>query len=402
MRENVEFVQKNGFAKPSKNNFMKIEQSVWTAEIGWTPKLVESKIEANLVILFGSGETLRNRKLIEKLRKQYPESITMGCTTSGEILASKLNEQSLVSTAIEFEQTEIRGTETSIKEAKSAYAVGKKLANELNDPELNHIFLLSDGSVVNGSELVRGIHEHLSDHVSVTGGLAGDYYDFNDTYVLFNNSCDTHKVAAVGFYGDHLQVGHGCFGGWDPFGPDRLITRSEGNILYELDDQPALQLYKRYLGEHATELPASGLLFPLSIRKNTATSGQVRTILGVDEEQQSLIFAGDVPEGSYARLMKANNNRLLDGAHDAALEARKMQNDLSPDLALLISCVGRRMVLKQRIEEELEEVSEILGPHTAITGFYSYGEIAPSKIYLPSTLHNQTMCITTFSETKHA
>jgi hypothetical protein len=193
-------------------------------------------------------------------------------------------------------------------------------------------------------------------------------------------------------------VGFGSLGGWDPFGPERLVTRSKGNILYEMDGRSALDLYKTYLGEHAQGLPATGLLFPLCLRTSERPTPFVRTILGIDEEERSMTFAGDVPEGAYARLMKANFDRLIDGATGAARTSMEALGSSSPDLAILISCVGRKLVLKQRVEEEVEGVREVLGERPALTGFYSYGEISPFGPRTHCELHNQTMTITTFSE----
>jgi hypothetical protein len=239
--------------------------------------------------------------------------------------------------------------------------------------------------------------KHLPGDVSITGGLSGDGAMFKETYVLWDDEPEKDSVAAIGFYGNRLRVGYASLGGWDPFGPERLITRSQGNILYELDGKSALALYKKYLGEHAKGLPSTGLLFPLSVRAREGERGVVRTILSVNEKDQSMIFAGDVPEGAYARLMKANFDRLIDGA----VEAAKTSLDLiaaPPQLAILISCVGRKLILKQRIEEELEGVRDILGAQVTISGFYSYGEISPFTKNAQCELHNQTMTITAFSE----
>ena len=203
---------------------------------------------------------------------------------------------------------------------------------------------------------------------------------------------------ALGLYGDRLKIGYGSQGGWDSFGPERLITRAKGNILYEFDHQSALALYKKYLGDHARGLPAAGLLFPLSVRTPDGTRCVVRTILGINQEDQSMTFAGDVPEGHYARLMKANFDRLIDGSSGAAKTCHDFLGPASPELAILISCVGRKMILRQRIEEEVEVVREILGPRTVLAGFYSYGEIAPPSPSARCELHNQTMTITTLSE----
>jgi len=216
--------------------------------------------------------------------------------------------------------------------------------------------------------------------------------------VFLDNVLKKNTIVAIGFYGDSLQVGYGSRGGWDSFGPDRLVTRSKANILYELDGQSALELYKKYLGEQAKGLPATGLLFPLSISLNGGGKRLVRTILSVSENDGSMTFAGDVPEGNYARLMKANFERLVDGAAESARQAQALGSP-DPDLAILVSCVGRKLVLKQRIDEEIESVQDALGPGAALTGFYSYGEICPvGPDEKQPELHNQTMTVTTFSE----
>ncbi len=214
---------------------------------------------------------------------------------------------------------------------------------------------------------------------------------------MWDGPPESNRIAVVGLYGERIKVGFGSLGGWDPFGPERLVTRSQGNILYELDGQPALALYKKYLGDYAKDLPASGLLFPLSLKTENNES-IVRTILGVNEAENSLTFAGDMPHGVQARFMMANFDRLIDGAVGAAQTSFDAIGGTTPDLALLISCVGRKLVLKQRIEEEVEGVQDILGQGTALAGFYSYGEISPFNPSAKCELHNQTMTITTLSE----
>jgi hypothetical protein len=169
-------------------------------------------------------------------------------------------------------------------------------------------------------------------------------------------------------------------------------------VLYELDDHSALELYKRYLGPYAKDLPASGLRFPLAIQVPGESHEIVRTVVGIDEEEQSITFAGNVPEGAYARFMKANNERLIDGAIGAAQSSRERLEDTPVEFALLISCIGRKQVLQQRIEEEVEHASKELGGDAGLVGFYSYGEISPAHTTTQCELHNQTMTITTFAE----
>lgn len=388
---------------------MKIEQRKWTKVLGWTSAPAETIAEsAQLVLVFGATSILKESELLKQIKNLYPNAHTFGCSTAGEICGTEVTDDSLVVTAVNLEQAQFRGARVELDHIASSFQVGEYLAQAL-PPSLSsvvsdkmeklvHVLVFSDGLKVNGSDLVRGLTKHLPEGVTVTGGLAGDGERFAETLVFWDSVPAKDTLAVLGLYGDRLRVGFGSLGGWDPFGPERLITRSEGNVLYELDGQSALELYKKYLGVHANELPAAGLMFPLSIRPKTDEAGVVRTILAVDEKEQSMTFAGDVPAGTYARLMKANFDRLIDGAIGAARTSYQASGSFSPDLALLISCVGRKLVLRQRIEEEVEGVRDILGDRTALTGFYSYGEISPFTPGAKCELHNQTMTITTLSE----
>jgi hypothetical protein len=362
---------------------------------------------AQLVLVFGGTVVLQDPHVVEQVRKFYPAAHIFGCSTAGEICGTHVSDDSLVATAIHFETTQVRTAQVILDTNADSHRAGEFLAQALplsvgaekgsGLDGLAHVLVLSDGLSVNGSDLVRGLMKHLPGGVAVTGGLAGDGARFSKTLVFKGDVPETNAIVALGLYGSKLRVGFGSLGGWDPFGPERLVTRAKGNVLFELDGRPALSLYKQYLGEHAKGLPATGLLFPLSVRAKPGATPLVRTILAVDEQQGSMTFAGDVPEGAYARLTKSNVNRLVDGAVGAA-RASRLEGAVAPDLAILISCVGRKLVLKQRVEEELEGVRDILGERAALSGFYSYGEIAPFSRGECSELHNQTMTITTLGE----
>lgn len=378
---------------------MKTEQSKWTPENGWQ-HLSDAKINegAQLVLLFGKGNHLKDNSLINDIKQRYPLAKIIGCSTSGEIINTNVIDNSIVSTAIQFDSSHIAEYSMKINSSDDSFEIGKKLVEGFNPEGLKHIFVLSDGLNINGSELVAGMRSVLSNGVQVTGGLAGDGADFKETVVINGRgSAESKVINAIGLYGENLSVGYGSFGGWDSFGIDRLVTKSKANVLYELDNSPALELYKSFLGDQAQSLPASGLLFPLSMRVETNSQPVVRTILAVNEDEQSLTFAGDIPEGSYVRLMKANVDRLIDGAVTAANTSIEPGNS-HPDLAILISCVGRKLVLKQLVEEEVEGVRNVVGNDAAITGFYSYGEISPFSKDAKCELHNQTMTITTLKE----
>lgn len=377
---------------------MKLEQRRWTTDGGWQGSADLGEV-AQLVLLFGGTSVMAETKWLDELKRAYPKAHLFGCSTAGEIAGTRVYDDTLVATAVNLEKTRIGMARVHLDEVnRSSRDAGAHVAKALDPDGLKHVFVLSDGQHVNGSELVRGMLGHLPKGVQVTGGLAGDGPRFSRTLVFAGGAPHEDTVSAIGFYGDKLRIGYGSLGGWDTFGPLRTVTRSEGNVLFELDGQPALELYKKYLGEHAAGLPSTALLFPLNIRRPDEERTVVRTILNIDEDQQSMTFAGDVPEGSLSQLMKANFERLIDGACDAAKTSQDTIGGATPDLAVLISCVGRKLVLKQRTEEEVEGVSEVLGPGAVLTGFYSYGEICPAAPNASCELHNQTMTITTFRE----
>lgn len=351
-----------------------------------------------LVLVFGSSSLLDSADPLGELIEDYPESIIIGCSTAGEILGTQISDESVSAAIVRFAHTDIRMASAPAHSAEGSFTAGQEIARQLKDARLKGILVLSDGLNVNGSELVRGLNSQVPSSVVVTGGLAGDGDRFRRTWVLQDRRPQSGFVTAVGFYGDRIRIGHGSKGGWDRFGPERRVTKSKGNILFELDGRPALQLYKEYLGERADGLPATGLLFPLALRANQADSKSlVRTILAVDEGEQSLTFAGDIPEGAFAQLMKANFDRLVQGASEAASSTTLPAEGDSSTLAIAISCVGRRLVLGERTEEETEATLDVLPKGTQQVGFYSYGEISP---YTTGTcdLHNQTMTLTTLSE----
>jgi hypothetical protein len=351
-----------------------------------------------LVVLFGSSSYIDAPDPIMELIHQYPTSVVIGCSTAGEILGTEIFDDSVSAMVVRFKQTRLKTASAPVKSADESFGAGQYIARQLNEPSLKGMVVLSDGLHVNGSELVRGLNSVVPPSVVVTGGLAGDGDRFSRTWVMQNRQPQTGYVTAVGFYGDRIRIGHGSKGGWDRFGPERLVTKSKGNVLFELDQRPALQLYKEYLGDRASGLPATGLLFPLALRADQQDpKSLVRTILAVNENEQSLTFAGDIPEGTLAQLMKANFDRLVHGASEAASSTNLSRDSGSPTLAIAISCVGRRLVLGERTEEEIEATLEVLPKGTQQIGFYSYGEISP---YATGScdLHNQTMTLTTLSE----
>ena len=377
---------------------MQLETFTYNSVSGWSRAFPELDSKQTLVVVFGGACFADDPGPLQALQQAYPLAHHIGCSTSGEIYDTVISDDSLSVAVMQLERSSMQSAIAHVAEADESYAAGRNIAEQLAADGLQGVFVISDGLLVNGSQLVRGLNDVLPAGTTVTGGLAGDGARFAQTWSLLHGMPTTGIVAAIGFYGDNIRIGHGSKGGWDLFGLERRVTRSDGNVLYEIDGRPALELYKEYLGDRASELPATGLLFPLALREHADSQKQiVRTILGVDEEHQSMTFAGDIPEGSLVQLMRANFDRLVAGASDAASVTGHEDSSQGCMLSIAISCVGRRLVLGERTEEEVEAVMDILPAGTKQVGFYSYGEISP---YASGScdLHNQTMTLTTIRE----
>ena len=378
---------------------MRVATLTYAADRGWSCS-GSSVDDPHVVLWFGAPQLAREPSVYTALRSHFPNAVIAGCSTGGEIHNDEVQDGTAVAAAIRFERATVRGYQVKVTAGMDAAVAGRDIARALAAPDLRAIYILSDGLLVNGAKLIQGLLTGVPADVVVTGGLAGDGADFQSTCVGLDGPPLPGVIAAVGFFGTSLTASWGSAGGWHPFGPKRLVTRSDANVLYELDGKPALELYKRYLGESADGLPGSALLFPLVIRPNADSPYDVvRTIVGIDETAQSLIFAGDIPQDWSAQLMRGVPDQLIDGAlraaHQSTLGSRGDADNSS--LALVVSCIGRKLMMGQRISDEVEIIREECGAVPTI-GFYSYGEICPHGFTGDCTLHNQTMTITVLRE----
>jgi len=355
------------------------------------------KSKAQFVLIFGAKKLILEKRIYDELRSLYPSAYLIGGTTAGEIYQNTVSENTLSATAVYMEKSKIQFATVDIENG-NCFEAAAELTAKFPIASLKHVFIISEGININGSKLVEGLTKHLPAGVTLSGGLAGGGNSFEETFIIANKPPKKGCIAALAFYGEAVKCGCSSMGGWSPFGIERLITKSEENILHEFDGKPALDLYKEYLGEYANDLPAAGLYFPLMVRSKDHSRTFVRTIQGIDELQKTLIFSGNVPAGYYAKLMKANCDSLIEGSRQAAQTSLEILNTPNPLLAILVSCVGRKIVLSQLVSEEIDAVRGVLGNETVFTGFYSYGEISPSDQDSLSELHNQTMTITLIAE----
>ncbi len=354
--------------------------------------------EANWVLVFGAINKFKERNFADKLQKRYPNAQIIGCTTSGEITEDGAHDDSLHITAMLWERSLLKFVIKPINSMAQSHALGAQIASELVQNDLKGVFVLSDGLNVNGSELVEGLQEVLPE-TPITGGLAGDNAAFTQTLLLNNDQVRDKVVIAVGIYGKDAVVTSGALGGWNPYGPPRKITRSLKNVVFELDNKPALPLYKMYIGYYANTLPASGLNFPFAIMSEDKKITVIRTLLGIDDKNNSLTFAGNVDEGSTVRFLKSDHDQLVNGASEAARQILSKDINVNDKaLAICVSCVGRKLVMQEQASDEVFAVQRLLGVQTGITGFYSNGEICSGERDGESMLHNQTMTIAYLSE----
>lgn len=380
---------------------MQVQQALLTSPEDLTPLDTLLPLDPQWLLVFGAISYFENSPLHAALRTRFPKAVLLGCSTAGEITRDGVADGTCTVTAVRFEQVALRWSSTTVPSMDDSLQAGQRLGSALADDGLRAVMVYGPGVALNGSALVHGLAQGLGRSVPITGGLAADGGAFQRTWVMGNEGITDRTAVAVGLYGESLVLGHASFGGWTAFGPDRLVTRARGNVLYELNNEPALTTYKRYLGEHASRLPASGLLFPFAIQGHGAAgTGIIRTILGVNEAEGSLTLAGEVEQGTYLRLMQASTERLIDGAESAAEAAMAMTAPLPPALAILVSCIGRKLVMGRQVDGEIEAVADALGAHTTMTGFYSNGEISPATEGGTCLLHNQTMTITTLAEAK--
>jgi hypothetical protein len=241
----------------------------------------------------------------------FPAAHILGSSTGGQINNDDINDDDIVAAAIRFDATPLRLCRQDIGGPHQSRECGQAIGRALYADDLAGMFVLSDGLNINGSALVAGITEVIGPKIPLTGGLAGDGADFKETLVGGDCPPRPRVVAAIGFYGSAIRVSHGSAGGWDLFGPRRVVTSSAGNVLFELDGEPALDLYERYLGpEESKDLPGSALLFPIQVYDvDRPDSAVVRTVLAVDRNACAEISTAWRPVPPMRRVRRAPSSR---------------------------------------------------------------------------------------------
>lgn len=358
-----------------------------------------TSLRPQLVLCFSPSERYSTLNLKSDLEPHFPEADIVGCSAIGTICGTQVDDDRASLTLMHFEETEVNVVSGQFTPDLNYHEQGEQLAQQLRGLGLKHVLLFASGLHANVSAFLDGLSNSLPRQATISGGIASDT-DYSKPLCWHNETTYEQGFVAIGLYSECLQIGYGSFSGYDRFGSLRTITRAQDNCVYEIDGQPALQLYQRYLGDYAAELPNSAQLLPLYLRHpNDNEKSIVRSISGFDEDSGCLFFNGDMPEGNQVYLMKGNADGLIEGALIAALLAKESFRDLwEPEVTLCIAGSGRPMILGPREEDELEKITDNIGDHGYVVGFYGFGEIAPNRHDPGHSLNNQSISITTMTE----
>lgn len=366
---------------------MRVQQVRWSGTQVPAADLARlAALDPHLLLCFGPSPVLEAPAFLSQVRGTIPAARLVGCSSAGVLTREGAFEGETVLTALHLGGAEVHIVREPLEGMADSEAAGARLGQALRPLAPTSALLLGQGVNINGSALVRGFQSVFGTGVPLCGALAGDDGAFRRTVTVLDDEASDRHLLAVGFRGVGFETT--STRGWEPFGPLRRVTAARDNILEALDGEPALAVYRRYLGDWAAGLPGSALLFPLGLLEGGPGSvGLVRTVLGVDETAGHLILAGDLPAGSHVRLMHASTTSLVAGVRQAATGMRPAGDAL----ALVFSCVGRKLVMGQRVDEEVMAVSEGLGGAVPLAGFFSYGEIGPMPGRPGTFLHNQSL-----------
>lgn len=376
---------------------MKIIQKKYSSTGGWIEARHDEveHYEMDLVLAFAPAGLLSKGNLHEEIAGMFPMAQVLISSASGEFIGDRVTDDELTLTAIRFEKAKAKTAITDIATSKNSFEAGYYLSRAFEHDGLRSLIVFCDGEHVNASQLVFSLQQYLPADVIITGGLAGAQ-DKQASLIGLNNKPAEGRIACIGLYGKDLRVSYGNQSGWMPFGPERKVTRAKNNTVYELGGIPVLEVYNLYLRDRKYNMPGSQMLFPIAVRFENSSGTVIRTIQSIDEGLFSITYSGNVPEGSRVSLLRTDCDSLISGAAGAA--SVTMNQLPAPELAIIMSCAERRTLLNGRTSEELSALKNAFGTHTAISGLFTPGEIAPAGPDLKCELFKQSVIVTAISE----
>jgi hypothetical protein len=355
--------------------------------------------DAKLLVVFCS-DAYDLHALLAGIREQTPGVPLIGCSTAGEIATDGPDDASVVITALGGPGFNIRtsvATDASAR-LREAGAEVAHAADELGDDPYQVLMLLSDGLAGDQQEIVRGVYGVVGAAIPLVGGCAGDDLKMQATYQLYDDQVLSNAVVAAAIGAD-APMGIGVRHGWRRVGEPMMVTRSAGNRVHKLDDEPALDVYLDRLdapAEARTDAAAFtrfALTHPLGLARRTGEE-HVRFVGDADFAERSLGCIAEVPQGGLAWFMEGDDASVLAATDGACADALAPLDGRSPIGMIAFDCIARRGVLGDGIVAEVEQVAASCGG-APVSGFYTYGEIARTQGV--SGFHNQTLVVLALS-----
>ncbi len=322
-----------------------------------------------------------------------------GATTAGEFIDGEIGEGGITIMLLDINPAYFRihfretGEHTTYENAKQIGLTGK---NSFTNPA----FIIASGWLhIDGEKIVEGIIEGFGSEITVFGGMAGDDLAMEGPLVFTNKEGAVNGVLALVIDEDKIEINGIATCGWKPIGTTKTVTKSEGNIVYTIDDKPALDMVMKYLGLDIDldtgndVLTNIGAYYPLQLeRENVAPV--MRTAMWGNKEDRSLICAGTVPQGSKVKFSLPPD---FDAIEQVVEECKELKNDRQQeaDALIMFSCISRHLSFGILMSEEIEQVKQVWD--APMVGFFSYGEFGKSKTG-KHEFHNNTCCVVALKE----
>jgi hypothetical protein len=360
----------------------------------------------DVLIVFGAM-SFDHRRLLAGVTSITGDIPMVGGTTAGEISTTGFSTQSVVVMALgsdELRFTTGIGQHMSQGEAACGVALVDDIRSRASFRDALSLLIFPNGMGGDGVKVIQGIHSVLGTEFEIAGGYMGDDERFEQTFQYYNGQVYVDAIPGLLICGkDGFRTGIGVRSGFQSIGNRFHCTDAQGNVVKKFDDERALDFYKEFLGEERSKrLPGICLEYPFGLIDDKASIGgkeyfQLRCGLSVDHAKGTISLAASIPEGSAITLTTASRGEIINGARLAAEQAKASLGGASPRAILMFSCVGRKLVLGRRTQEEISAVQKILGNDVPLIGFYTYGEIGPidkTEAALSTTkFHNETVVL---------
>lgn len=322
----------------------------------------------------------------------------IGCTGSGEIVDGDLNEVGVSLMLLEVPAAYfslVQKSFTTGGESELTQALGQTATTRFERPA---ILALASGMTTDGVSVVEGIHAGVGMDIPLFGGLAGDDSAKATTYVYTTEHIYEEGIVALVFDNDKVQLEGVAVGGWQPLGKVHQVSKTNGNLILEIDNEPALDLFLRYFGNVSfgattvlADITPGQIPFKLF---SGPEKGNMRSILRFNEEQRALLMAGRIEEGDKFKFCPIAK---LDVLHKTINAFREHSETLdNPAGVILIQCKSRHYAFGPMLQDEVNGIYNIWQKPTI--GFLSNGEFGPTQLGGRASFHNVTCSLVTIKE----